>query len=348
MPRYRDLELANACYKLMHDLIQVKKGESVLITTDTKPDFGIIEEMAKAAEILGAKTMIAYHSTPKGYGALTMPYLPDPLKACVDQTDVWIEMNDQWLLYSPIWDKAVTNGRTRQVMLGGLAVDQFVRCIGEVDLEAQLKFQDKLVAMTKAAKHMRITNAAGTDIEFDNDPDRPVTNEGDYSYPGGHFLIGQIGWAPKEESINGVIAFDGTISGGGDAELGFLEEPVRYIVEKGRIQDITGGWQAEKLKAYYAQLGDPNMYIAAHICYGINPNAQLEGCTTEDERIWGSTQWGFGHQGSCYSGGAPRNAVSHIDGICKECTICLDGEMILENGVYVHPELAELAAKLGK
>ena len=76
-----------------------------------------------------------------------------------------------------------------------------------MDLEAQLKFQDKLAGMTKAARHMRITNAAGTDIEFDNDPDRPVTNEGDYSLPGGHFLIGQIGWAPKEETINGVIAF---------------------------------------------------------------------------------------------------------------------------------------------
>ena len=27
MPKFMDLELANACYKLMHDLIQVKKGE---------------------------------------------------------------------------------------------------------------------------------------------------------------------------------------------------------------------------------------------------------------------------------------------------------------------------------
>ena len=27
MPKYMDLELANASYKLMHDLIQVKKGE---------------------------------------------------------------------------------------------------------------------------------------------------------------------------------------------------------------------------------------------------------------------------------------------------------------------------------
>ena len=121
MPIFMDLELANACYKLMHDLIQVKKGESVLITVDSKAEFRVVEEMAKAAEVLGAKTMVAWHSTPKGYGALTMPYLPEPLIACVDKTDVWVEMNDQWLLYSPIWDKAVTNGRTRQVILGGVS-----------------------------------------------------------------------------------------------------------------------------------------------------------------------------------------------------------------------------------
>ena len=51
MPKYMDLELANASYKLMHDLIQVKKGESVLITVDSKPDFRVVEEMAKAAEV---------------------------------------------------------------------------------------------------------------------------------------------------------------------------------------------------------------------------------------------------------------------------------------------------------
>ena len=81
---------------------------------------------------------------------------------------------------------------------------------------------------------MRITNAAGTDVTFENDPNRPIGNECDYSFAGGHFLIGQIGWAPKEETIEGVIAFDGTISGGGDAELGHLTEPVSYIVKRGK------------------------------------------------------------------------------------------------------------------
>ena len=348
MPSYLDLELSQAAYKLMHDQVRVKKGESVLITIDSRADFRVAEEIAKVSEMLGAKVMLAWHSTPKGYGALTMPYLPEPLIACADKTDVWIEMNDQWLLYSPIWDAAVTNGRTRQGMLGGLGIDRIVRCIGQVDIDIQKEFQDTLTAMTKKAKKVRITNDAGTDVSFLMDPQRPVNNEIIYDQPGGHFLLGQIGWAPVEESINGVIAFDGTISGGGDAELGFLTEPVIYVVEKGRIQEIKGGKQADILRAYYKKLDDPNMYIAAHVCYGCNPNAKLEGTTTEDERVWGSTEWGFGHQGSNYSGGAPREAKSHIDGICLECTVFLDNVKILDQGVFIEPTLKALAAKLGK
>ena len=62
-------------------------------------------------------------------------------------------------------------------MLGGLSVEQIVRCIGKIDVEAQGNFQSKLVELTKKAKKMRITNGAGTDVTFENDPNRPITNE---------------------------------------------------------------------------------------------------------------------------------------------------------------------------
>lgn len=348
MPQFMDMELAEAAYKLMHDQAQIKKGESVLVTTDSVADFRVAEEIAKMADALGAKVMLAWHSTPKGYGALTMPYLPDPLIACADQADVWVECNDQWLLYSPIWDKAVTNGRTRQIMLGGLGIECISRCIGKIDIETQCKFQDHLTEITKKAKEVRITNAAGTDVSFRMDSKRPVNNEIMYTEPGGHFMLGQIGWAPEEDSIMGTIAFDGTVSGGEGAEFNELSEPVKYIVEHGRIKEFQGGKEADALRSYFASLDDPNMYIAAHVCYGCNPNAVLGEITTENERIWGSTQWGFGHQGSNYSGGAPRKAKSHIDGSCMACTIYLDGVMIEDNGVYIEPTLAELAKKLGK
>lgn len=346
--KVNELELSKACYKLLHDLIQIKPGQSLLITSDSVAEPDVAVEIAKMGEALGAKVMLAWHTSPKGYGALTVPYLPEPLIACCDKTDVWIELNEQWLLYSPMWNAAVTNGRTSQVMIGGFGVERIIRCIGNVDMDLQKQFQDYLTDITLKAKHVRITNAAGTDVEFDNDPARGICNEIDYSKPGAHFMVGQIGWGPVEDSINGVIAYDGSVSGGGDAEFNKPSEPIKYFVEKGRIQKIEGGKEAEILRKYFATLDDPNMYLAAHVCYGCNPGALLDTCTAENERVWGSTEWGFGYQGGCYSGGEARQAKSHIDGICLDCSIWLDGVQIEDNGVYIEPTLMELAKKIGK
>jgi 2,5-dihydroxypyridine 5,6-dioxygenase len=343
MPTRQDLELFKAAYKTVKEITRVKDGENLLITIDSISDFRVAEEMAKAGEALGAKVMVAWHSTPKGYGKATDPYLPAPLIAACPEADAWIELNNQWLLYGTPWERAVTNGKTRNLMLGGLSTDQLIRCIGEVDIDAQIAFQNKVVEITKHAKEIRISNRAGTELFFENHPDRPFANEHIADTPGGHFLTGQIGWAPREETINGTMVFDGAISGGGEADIGILKNPVTYEVKNGRIMDIKGGEEAEIIKKWFAKLDDPNMYIAAHVCYGFNPNARLGFTTTEDERVWGCTEWGFGYQGPMYSGGAPRVAASHIDGISLDCSVSCDNEQITDNGKVVHPDLLELA-----
>jgi leucyl aminopeptidase (aminopeptidase T) len=347
MPTIRDLELFKAAYKTVKEIMRVKEGEDLLITIDSISDFRVAEEMAKAGEALGAKVMVAWHSTPKGYGKAADPYLPAPLIAACPEADAWIELNNQWLLYGTPWERAVTNGRTRNLMLGGLSTDQLVRCIGQVDIDAQIAFQDKVVELTKRAKRMKIVNAAGTNVEFENDPNRPFANEHIADTPGGHFLTGQIGWAPKEETINGTLAFDAAISGGGEADIGIVSEPVIYEVERGRINEIRGGKEAKVIKKWFEKLNDPNMYLAAHVCYGFNPNAKLGFTTTEDERVWGCTEWGFGYQGPMYSGGKPRVAASHIDGICSACSVYCDDDAITRDGEVVHRELVELSRVCG-
>jgi len=347
MPTIRDLELFKAAFKTVKEILRVKPGENLLITIDSISDFRVAEEMAKAGEALGAKVMVAWHSTPKGYGKATDPYLPAPLIAACPEADAWIELNNQWLLYGTPWERAVTNGRTRNLMLGGLSTEQLIRCIGEVDIDAQVAFQEKVVEITRSAKKMKIVNAAGTNVGFENDPSRPFANEHIAETPGGHFLTGQIGWAPREESINGTMVFDGAISGGGEADIGIVSEPVVYEVEKGRIREIRGGKEADIVRRWFEKLNDPNVYIAAHVCYGFNPNAKLGYATTEDERVWGCTEWGFGYQGPMYSGGAPRVAASHIDGISLDCSVTCDGEAITENGEVVHPDLIDLARVCG-
>ena len=98
MPTTSDLELFQAAYKTVKELLGVKAGENLLITIDSVSDFRVAEEMAKAGEALGCKVMVAWHSTPKGYGKAADPYLPAPLIAACPEADAWIELNNQWLL----------------------------------------------------------------------------------------------------------------------------------------------------------------------------------------------------------------------------------------------------------
>jgi len=347
MPTRHDLELAKAGHIVVNDMCAVAPGESVLITVDSAMDFRPAEEIAKVAEAAGGKVMVAWHSTPRGYGRVADSQLPEPLKQAIPAADVWIEFNDQWLLYSTSWTNAMFNGRTRYLFLGGLDSDRLVRCVTRLDMSLQQRFQNKVVELTGRASKMRVTTPAGTDVSFKNVPGRPITNELRADTPGAHFLVGQIGWSPREETIEGTIVFDGSFSGGGDADLGILIEPIKLRVERGRVVDIGGGTQAEQLRTWLEHLDDPNMYNLAHICYGFNPGAVLTGLCTEDERVWGATEWGNGHQGPMFDGDLP-DAVSHGDGICLCSTVWLDDVLLLEAGRVVHPELAEIARAIGK
>ena len=341
------LELGKAGYVIAHQMCNIKDGESVLITADSSTDMKPVLDVAKAAEAAGGKVMIAYHSTPRGYGKVADPDLPRSLQAAIPEADVWIEFNKQWLLYSTPWIEAASNGRTRLLFLGGIDTERICRCIANLDMELQEQFQDKVVDITKRAGKMTITTPGGTDVSFENVSNRAVTNELRADTPGPHFLVGQIGWAPLEESINGTIVYDGAFSGGGEAEIGILDNPIELHIEKGRIVKIEGGTEAEIVKKWLKNLNDPEMYRLAHVCYGFNPGAQLSGLCTEDERVWGSTEWGFGYQGPMFEA-VGIDAISHADGICLNSTVTIDGELLTEKGEVVHPELKNLAKAMGK
>lgn len=343
-----ELELAASASKTVNDMLDVQPDETLLITIDSQGDFRLALAMARAGECAGARTMIAYHTTPPAYGKAGESRLPDCLGGAIERTDVWIELNEVWLYCNTWWEKAMGEGtQTRYFHLGKMDPAALWRCLGAVDLDALGPFMAAVAEMTRDAKTMRISNAAGTDVTFRN-AGRPVTNEsGDASSPGVHFMLGQIGWAPLEESIEGVIVFDGSFHGGGDMDLGILRSPITFFVERGKIVKIEGGDEAARVREWLAGLNDERMYRLAHTCYGFNPGARLTGKCTEDERIWGCTQWGFGYQADVF-GGALGDAISHGDGVCLRSSVWLDGTPILEDGRVVDRRLIPLARKLGK
>ena len=348
MPEYQDLELAKAADVLVRELLKLKRGENLLITQDSEGDWKVADATAKAAYAIGAKVAIVYHPAPPGYGKIADPYIPDPVKKAIPNTDVWVEFNYEWLLYSTPWDEAMATNRVRYLCLVGMDAPMMVRCIGKVNFPVLREFQERITGMTQSSRKMRITTPAGTDVSFENDPERPVMSELGYAdTPGPHFLAGQIAWAPLEESINGTIVFDGSFSGGGEAELGVLKEPIVLQVEKGKVVEVEGGREAKFVKKWLASFNDPGMYNMAHVCYGFNPGAKLTGVCLEDERIWGCTEWGIGNQGPHLKGKAGP-AASHADGICLNSSVWLDGKQVMEEGAVLDPELKKLAKQLGK
>ncbi|MGC9091117.1 MAG: aminopeptidase [Fervidicoccaceae archaeon] len=346
MVEFMDFELMRAAYKLVRDVMKVSKGEEVVITADTASDWSVVKSTARAVSLAEGKPVVFLHETPIGVGKAADPYLPiKTLTSVLKSADVWIEYNRNWLLYStPYWESSAL-GKYRYICLVGMYADALIRMVGRVNQEVMYEFQRRLAKLTRDVKHMKVTNPAGMDVEFENDPNRPVLVEGEVQGPGEYMLFGQVDWAPVEESINGVIVFDGSVWP--PEELGLLRSPIKLYVREGRVYRIDGGYEARMFEKWLKSFNDDNMLAVAHLSYGANPGAKLTGNILEDERVWGIVEWGLGSQSSSFKGKLGP-ASSHTDGISMSPTLTGDDEKIIENGEYVHPSLAGLASKLRK
>jgi len=339
-----DTELLRASLKLVRDVLKVREDESVIITADTRSDLSVVRSVAQAVSLSGAKPMVVLLEAPRAVGKAADRRLPvKPLSAALREADVWVEFNKYWLLYSTPYEEALAGGKVRYMCLVGMDSDMLVRTLANVDVSLLIEFERRLAELTRRSRRMRITNRSGTDVSFENDPERPVFVEGVVSGPGEYMLIGQVDWAPVEETINGTIVFDGSVWP--PEELGLLREPIKLEVEGGVVKGIEGGSEARVFESWLRSFNDPKMFNVAHISYGCNPGAKLTGNILEDERIWGAVEWGLGNQAASFKGKAGP-ASSHTDGITLAPTLSSDVGVIIREGEYVHPELVDLAKKL--
>jgi 2,5-dihydroxypyridine 5,6-dioxygenase len=349
MPRFYEYELGVAGDTICHELFELKRGETLVVTADTESDERVADAIARAAFSCGAKPIVAWTATPLGVSKAADPMLPvDSLTALLETADAWVELNNKMLLYSTVYERALAeNPRLRHLCLAGADANLLVRCVGRIDFELLGEFQSRVADLTYAATHVRMTTPAGGDIEFDNwhaswgqaMPDLGRANE-----PGSFCMAGQISWPIVLGSVNGTVVFDGSI----DPPFGrILSEPVVLRVQAGEILKIEGGADARTFDAWTRSFDHPQMRKLAHVCYGFNPGAKLSGKILEDERVWGASEWGIGYVHPDYSPGG-IDGPSHCDGVCLETSVWLDGVQLMEMGTVLDPRLRELAHKLGK
>ena len=355
---YYEFEIGKLASKLVREIFKLKPGEEFVITADTRTDPRLVDATAAAAFAVDAKPVVIWYAFPLAWGSSADPNLPvNVLSGALKEADAWVEFGI--LLFATPYRVAMReNKKLRYLCLAGSDVDLLVRNIGRVDHSALNKLMDRTSEMLKNSKHIRFTTEAGTDIEFDmpktkdgqHDPNYSVGTElagGIADKPGSHMMCGQLAFSPKMDTINGKLVLDGSLVYGNLAG-GIIREPIILTIKAGEIVKVEGGREAKEFEETMKSYNHPQMLRLAHTAIGLNPGAKLTGNMLEDERFWGSTEWGIGNIDPMLISPDGVDAPGHCDAICLDTSVYLDGKLLMEHDKFLVPELAELAKKLGK
>lgn len=200
--------------------------------------------------------------------------------------------------------------------------------------------EDKVRAgmrVLKGARVMKVTSAAGTDLEIRVEGARVGGVWGYTEKPGtlSHWPGGLCLCFPRAGSVQGTL-----VMAPGDLNLTFkryTESPVRLEVENDYVTRIEGsGLDAELMRAYLAAWGDREAYAVSHVGWGMNERARWDALVMYDRAdVNGTEQRAFAGN-FLYSTGANevagRHTLGHFDLPFRHCTVTLDGKAVVREG----------------
>lgn len=232
---------------------------------------------------------------------------------------------------------------TRQVLQGGSRIlyvsndhpELLERCEPDPALRAKVHLGRD---MMRKAKQMRVTSAAGTNLEIDVEGGFVGGGWGICDTPGtlDHWPGGLVACFPKSGAVNGTLVMDR-----GDINLTFkryLESPVTLRFEKDYAVDVEGtGLDAELARSYFKVWGDREAYASSHVGWGMNPRARWDAMTMYDRGDHNGTEQRAFAGNFLFSTGANEHAgrytLGHFDLPMRNCTISLDNTIVVKDGV---------------
>ncbi|MDR2444903.1 MAG: peptidase M17 [Spirochaetaceae bacterium] len=364
----KDEKLSVAARIAVRDALRVKAGEQVLVISNPEREVALISmALYDAVEEAGGRPVLVFQPYKS-----QMDFAEDALIAAFDASpEVVISVSAGKLgkdrkgisgpyrcnnkSYDHIFHLKQYGEKTcRAFWSPSVTIDSFVRTV-PIDYRLLKERCARVGAVLDEAASVRVSAPGGTDIVIGLAGRVAKCDDGDFSAAGsgGNLPAGESFISPENGTAEGVIVFDGSLSLH-DRDI-LLNSPVRCVVEKGFVREISGGREAYELRETLtlaecnalqferegkipAGLGEiyaKNVRNIGELGIGLNPAARISGNMLEDEKAFNTCHFAIGQN---YDEDAP--SLIHLDGLVKAPTITAimpDGSdrVIERNGILV-------------
>jgi 2,5-dihydroxypyridine 5,6-dioxygenase len=329
-------------YRAELERSQVKKGETVCAVSDLATRREYVQAAFAAADELGADIYeMCVNALPSWtrVGVPTVGQCKGTLEA-VRAADLVL------IFHVPLftdWLREVLAGGTRVLMIID-APEELEELMAPPGLKEACKHAEALYRKTKT---VRVTSGAGTDLTY-SCGEYPVMTQWGYADERGHFDHwggGHIHTFPNEGSAHGTVVFQP-----GDIVIlpycRYVADPVKLDIREGHIVNLEGGLDAKLMRDWLddgrSAPADRDPYAVSHLGWGMNPQSRwygiaLHGEAPERHRAAARTFPGnfLFSTGPNTQGGGKRSTRGHYDVPMRDCTVELDGKVVIDHGRIV-------------
>lgn len=326
----------------------LQPGDQVAILGETQSRPVLMEMARLAATRLGGRCFMLTLPSVLGRGEpLTRstgacPAIQNsaPVIAALAASTLVIDCTVEGLMHAPELPAIIQgNGLTqpRILYVSNEHPEALCRLLPDEQTEQQVKVHLKRL---RAARIMRVSSAAGTDLRIDLQGAVGGGNWGYTSRPGTltHWPGGLVLAFPAAGSVNGTL-----VLAEGDVNLTFkryIDKAVTLTIEDDYVTRIDGtGVDADLLRSHFEAWGEREAYAVSHVGWGLNAAARWDSMAFYDKRDFNGTELRAFAGNFLYSTGANETAGrytrGHFDWPMRHCTIALDDAVVVDTGKVV-------------
>lgn len=331
-----DRDRMTEMFRKQFQLCKVRDGETMVLLSDPEARPEYITAGFAAARSLGARVFnIAVAEAPH-------PHLVgvDPLRDLAPAVEAMKSADIVIAFTRPLFTKGL-----REIMNAGTRVlmvidhpDDLEMLMSEPRIEHAVKAAGRRL---ERARVVRYASDAGTDLTVKTGEYPVMIQYGYADEPGrfDHWGVAVVHTFPNEGSANGKVV----INVGDMVVLPFkryVQDPVHIEVRDGFVRKIEGGFDATLMRDWLEGWEDPDGYAVSHLGWGLHPRARWnsiemfgsERCVAHGRAFAGNFLFSTGPN---TQGGGKRTTRGHYDVPMRDCSVFLDGEMVIDRGRIV-------------